>query len=84
MNVPSVLAGSLGNVNNFGDTRGGAMAGPLGLLIIVLLSIATVLLIRNMNKRLRKLPASFEDPGAADADAAAAPVPAEKDSPAAG
>jgi hypothetical protein len=52
-------------VNNFGDTRSGGLAGPMGLLIIVLLSIATVLLIRNMNKRLRRLPDSFEQPSAA-------------------
>ena len=49
-------------VNNFGDTRSGGLAGPMGLFIIVLLSIATVLLIRNMNKRLRRLPDSFESP----------------------
>ncbi|MEV6598089.1 hypothetical protein AB0M36_14590 [Actinoplanes sp. NPDC051346] len=33
----------------------------MGLFIIVLLSVATVLLIRNMNKRLRRLPDSFPD-----------------------
>jgi hypothetical protein len=48
-------------VNNFGDTRSGGLAGPMGLFVIVLLSIATVLLIRNMNKRLRRLPDSFPD-----------------------
>ena len=47
-------------VNNFGDTRSGGLAGPTGLFIIVMMSIATVLLIRNMNKRLRRLPDSFE------------------------
>jgi hypothetical protein len=45
--------------NIFGDTRSGSLAGPLGLLIIVLLCIGTVLLIRNMNKRLRRLPERF-------------------------
>ena len=48
-------------VNNFGDTRSGGLAGPMGLFVIVLMSIATVLLIRNMNKRLRRLPDSFSD-----------------------
>jgi hypothetical protein len=48
-------------VNNFGDTRSGGLAGPMGLFVIVLLVIATVLLIRNMNKRLRRLPDSFSD-----------------------
>jgi hypothetical protein len=48
-------------VNNFGDTRSGGLAGPMGLLIIVLMCIAVVMLIRNMNKRLRRLPDSFTD-----------------------
>jgi hypothetical protein len=47
--------------NNFGDTMSDGMAGPLALLIIVLLAIATVLLIRNMNARLRRLPERFPD-----------------------
>ena len=45
--------------NIFGDTRSGSLAGPLGLLIIVLLGIGTVLLIRNMNKRIKRLPERF-------------------------
>ncbi len=45
--------------NNFGDTVSDGMAGPMGLLIILLLGIATVLLIRNMNSRLRRLPERF-------------------------
>ena len=48
-------------VNNFGDTRTGGLAGPMGLFLIVLLAIATVLLIRNMNTRLRRLPDRFPD-----------------------
>ena len=48
-------------VNNFGDTREGGLAGPMGFFIILLMSIATVLLIRNMNKRLRRLPDSFDN-----------------------
>jgi hypothetical protein len=48
--------------NNFGDTRSGGLAGPMGLLIIVLLGIATVFLIRNMTARIRRLPAEFPDP----------------------
>lgn len=47
--------------NNFGDTRTGGLAGPMGLFLIVLLAIATVLLIRNMNARLRRLPDRFPD-----------------------
>ena len=48
-------------VNNFGDTREGGLAGPMGLFIILMMAIATVLLIRNMNKRLRRLPDSFDN-----------------------
>ncbi|BCJ44478.1 hypothetical protein GCM10010168_12920 [Actinoplanes ianthinogenes] len=47
-------------VNNFGDTRDGGLAGPMGLFLIVLMCIATVALIRNMNKRIRRLPDSFD------------------------
>jgi hypothetical protein len=49
--------------NNFGDTSAGAVAGPMGLFLVVLLIIATFLLIRNMNKRIRRLPDSFPAPG---------------------
>ena len=45
--------------NNFGDTRDGSLAGPIGLVIILLLAVATFLLIRNMNQRLRRLPERF-------------------------
>jgi hypothetical protein len=58
--------------NIFGDTRSGSLAGPLGLLIIVLLAIGTVLLIRNMNKRIKRLPDRFptQDPPASDSSQA--------------
>ncbi|HIW62570.1 MAG TPA: hypothetical protein H9881_08950 [Candidatus Stackebrandtia excrementipullorum] len=46
-------------VNNFGNTRGGALAGPTGLFIIVSLAVFLVFLIRGMNKRIRRLPAEF-------------------------
>ena len=36
-------------------------AGPLGLLIVLLIGVTLVLLIRNMNGRLRKLPPSFDE-----------------------
>ncbi|GHJ56568.1 hypothetical protein ACIBBG_10555 [Micromonospora chersina] len=62
--------------NNFGDTRTGGLAGPMGLFLIVLLATATVLLIRNMNARLRRLPDRFPqqagpaEPGRADSTVA--------------
>jgi hypothetical protein len=38
----------------------GVSAGWLGFLIVVLIGVATYLLIRNMNARLKRLPKSFE------------------------
>jgi len=35
-------------------------ASPVGLLIIVLLVIATLMLLRSMNRQLRKVPKSFD------------------------
>ena len=46
---------------------GSVSAGPLGLLVVLLMIIATVLLIRNMNTRLRRLPREFPEPPADDA-----------------
>ncbi len=34
-------------------------AGPLGLLVLVLLGIAVFLLVRNMDRRLKRLPKEF-------------------------
>ncbi len=56
--------------NNFGDTVPDGVAGPLGLFITLLLVIATVLLIRNMNKHLRRLPERFPSAGSQEATAA--------------
>ena len=64
-------------VNNFGDTRSGGLAGPMGLFIILLMVIGTVLLIRNMNKRLRRLPDSFPDPAARQREAEIARLDAD-------
>jgi len=36
-------------------------AGPLGLLLIVLLGVAVVLLVKSMSRHLKRLPASFQD-----------------------
>ncbi|MCO1660038.1 hypothetical protein [Pseudonocardia humida] len=40
-------------------------ASPVALVVILLLALATVFLIRSMTKRIRRLPASFDGPGAA-------------------
>ncbi|HEX5811604.1 MAG TPA: hypothetical protein VFY38_05870 [Pseudonocardia sp.] len=43
-------------------------ASPIGLVVLVLLFLATILLIRSMNKQLRKVPASFDEPDATPSD----------------
>ena len=53
-------------------------AGPLGLLVVVLMGIATVLLIRNMNTRIKGLPKEFPPPDAPVADAPAKDEPDKK------
>jgi hypothetical protein len=67
--------------NNFGDTRSGGLAGPTGLVIILFLIVGTVLLIRNMNARLRRLPERFDNqppaPGEGEPGESSS-VPAEK------
>lgn len=45
--------------NYFGDTREGSLAGPIGAFIIAAMIVVTVLLIWNMNSRLRRLPEKF-------------------------
>jgi hypothetical protein len=45
-------------------------ASPVGLLIVVLLLIATLLLLRSMNRQLKKVPESF-DPAHPEPDQAA-------------
>ena len=40
-------------------------ASPIALVVILFLAVALVLLIRSMNKHLRRVPASFDRPEAA-------------------
>jgi hypothetical protein len=47
--------------NYFGNTRSGSLAGPVGAFIIAAMAVVTILLIRNMNARLRRLPERFPD-----------------------
>ena len=50
-------------------------ASPVGLVVILLLGIATILLIRSMTKRLRRLPSSFDPPADPPAGEPTAPAP---------
>jgi hypothetical protein len=54
--------------NYFGDTRSGSLAGPVAGFIIAMLAVVTILLIRNMNARLRRLPERFPDPPGKEQD----------------
>ena len=51
-------------------------ASPIGLVVLVLLFLATVLLVRSMNKQLRKVPASFDEPDGTRAPATPDPADA--------
>lgn len=62
MNNVLNLAGDAAFVLAAQETKGPEFgkASPIGLLVIVVLLVATFLLIRSMNKQLRKLPESFD------------------------
>jgi hypothetical protein len=50
-------------------------ASPVGLVVLVVLFLATILLVRSMNKHLRKVPASFDATASDDADDSAPDTP---------
>ena len=60
----------------FGPERDQAMAGPLGLFVTVFLVVVTILLIRGMNKHVRRLNERVAREAAA---AEAGPEPARDD-----
>jgi len=43
-------------------------ASPIGLVVIILLGLATIVLIRSMTKHLKRVPASFDRPAESDPD----------------
>ena len=51
------------------EEEGGIGAGPIGLVILLLMIVATFLLIRNMNMRIKRLPPEFPDQTRKDDDA---------------
>ncbi len=68
MSIAASWGEQLAQSNNFGDTVPAAIAGPTGLFLILALGAATVFLIVNMNKRLKKLPHSFDSDKEKSAD----------------
>jgi len=48
-------------------------ASPVGLVVLVVLFLATILLVRSMNKHLRNVPASFDATASDDSAADASP-----------
>jgi len=53
-------------------------ASPVGLVVILLLGLVTILLVRSMTKRIKRLPASFEaapDKAAGDRNGAPSDAP---------
>jgi len=55
-------------------------ASPIGLLVVVLLLIGVFLLMRSMNRHLKKLPKTFDAPADPAPDGGAAEPPAVADS----
>ncbi|WP_198587283.1 hypothetical protein [Glycomyces xiaoerkulensis] len=61
----------------FGPDRDQAMAGPLGLFITLLLVVVTIMLVRGMNKHVRRLNRRLDREAALNADAEPAEGPSE-------
>ena len=47
-------------------------ASPVGLVVLIVFFVAVFFLVRSMNKHLRRVPESFDDPAPTSADPAAA------------
>jgi len=65
--VPTVLAQNPQPPPGRGEEFG--KSSPIALVVILLLGLATLLLIRSMTKRIKRLPESFEPTSAAEPDA---------------
>lgn len=57
---PAFLLAASNDPGGHGDDFG--KSSPVGLLLLVLFLIATAFLVRSMNKHLKKVPASFDEP----------------------
>ena len=60
--VGEALAGQVAAAQQLLAADASQFAGPLGLVVVLLLGTATVLLVRNMDRRMKRLPAQFRPP----------------------
>ncbi|MEV6446628.1 hypothetical protein [Amycolatopsis sp. NPDC051716] len=73
-----VLTQQPGNGDNGGQGEDFGKSSPVGFLVLILFLIAVAFLVRSMTKHLKRVPASFDDPPAAEAaDEPPAEAPAE-------
>ena len=72
--VASVLAQDPAPPPGKGEEFG--KASPIGLVVILVLLLATVFLVRSMTKHIRRVPASFDDPAEPAPGDAPRPAPA--------
>ncbi|WP_103348637.1 hypothetical protein [Amycolatopsis sp. CA-128772] len=62
-----VLTQQPGNGDNGGQGEDFGKSSPVGFLVLILFLIAVAFLVRSMTKHLKRVPASFDDPPAAEA-----------------
>jgi Na+-transporting methylmalonyl-CoA/oxaloacetate decarboxylase gamma subunit len=80
-----VLTQQPGNGDNGGQGEDFGKSSPVGFLVLILFLIAVAFLVRSMTKHLKRVPASFDEPPAAEeqqASADAPPAEAEAETPA--
>lgn len=62
-----VLTQQPGNGDNGGQGEDFGKSSPVGFLVLILFLIAVAFLVRSMTKHLKRVPASFDEPAAAEA-----------------
>lgn len=70
----AALAQQPGSGDNGGQGEDFGKSSPVGLLLLLLFLIAVVFLVRSMTKHLKRVPASFDEPGQQAADAGEEPA----------
>jgi hypothetical protein len=61
-----VLTQQPGNGDNGGQGEDFGKSSPVGFLVLILFLVAVAFLVRSMTKHLKRVPASFDDPPAAE------------------